>query len=83
MSYNDNVNKRWRPKTQELNMQLRDKTFNEIEKQNEIRLLDGCICRICVSNDPLEITRMIGFASHHIGMLAQNRLLQIKENEGE
>lgn len=64
-------------------MQLRDKQFSKVEKDNELRLLDGCICRICVSNDPLEIVRMLGFANHYLGMLAQNRMLQLKENKGE
>lgn len=64
-------------------MQLRDKEFSEIEKDNELRMLDGCICRICVNNDPLEIVRMVGFANHYLGMLAQDRMLQLKENKGE
>lgn len=60
-------------------MRLMDKPFSTIEKENEIRMLDGCVCRICVSDDELEISRMVGFACAYISMLAQSRLLQLKE----
>ena len=62
-------------------MRLLDNSFNKIEKDNELRMLDGCICRICVSDNPLEIVRMVGFANSYISMLAQNRMLQLKERE--
>ena len=60
-------------------MRLMDKPFDQHDKENALRLLDGCICRICVSADPLEIVRMVGFANHYISMLAQHRMLQIKD----
>ena len=47
-------------------MKLLDKPFTKIEKDNALRLLDGCICRICVSDDPEEIVRMVGFANDYI-----------------
>lgn len=59
-------------------MRLLDKPFTNKEKDNELRLLDGCICRICVSNDPEEIIKMLGFANDHIAMLAQSRMKQIR-----
>lgn len=62
-------------------MRLEDKAFSKVEKENMLRMLDGCICRICVSDEPLEIVRMQGFASAYIGMLAQNRMLQLKEEQ--
>ena len=62
-------------------MRLEDKSFSKNQKDNMLRMLDGCVCRICVSDDPLEIVRMQGFASAHIGMLAQNRMLQLKEEK--
>ena len=62
-------------------MRLMDKPFTRQEKDEQLRMLDGCICRICVSDDPLEITRMIGFANHYIGMLAQSHMLELKEKE--
>ncbi|MBQ3589823.1 MAG: hypothetical protein II980_05160 [Clostridia bacterium] len=63
-------------------MLLLDNQYSEIEKDNMLRMLDGCICRVCVSNDPLEIVRMVGFANDYIAMLAQNRMLQLR-NEKE
>lgn len=60
-------------------MKLMDKPYNNIEKDNAVRMLEGCICRICVSDDPLEIVRMVGFANDYIAMLAQNRMMQLKE----
>lgn len=47
-----------------------------------MKLLDkpftGCISRICVSDDPLEISRMLGFANDYLAMLAQSRMMQLK-----
>lgn len=63
-------------------MRLLDST-NEFNKDSELRLLDGNICRICVSDDPVEIVRMVGFACDRINMLAQYRMLQLQEREGE
>ena len=57
-------------------MRLLDEPFNYLEKENALRSLDGCICRICVSEDPLEIVRMVGFANDYIAMLAQSRMMQ-------
>lgn len=59
-------------------MKLLDSASN-FEKDFELRLLDGNICRICVSDDPLEITRMVGFACDRINMLAQYRMMQLQE----
>ena len=56
-------------------MRLLDKPFTEMEKDNTLQMLDGCICRICVSNDPEEIVRMVGFANDYISMLAYSRMM--------
>lgn len=64
-------------------MRLLDKPFNYTEKENTLKLLDGCICRICVSEEPLEITRMLGFANNYLAMLAQSRMLQLEENNDD
>ena len=61
-------------------MRLLD-SVNEFNKESELRLLDGNICRICVSDDPLEIARMVGFACDRINMLAQYRILQLQERQ--
>ena len=62
-------------------MRLLDEPFNHLEKENALRSLDGCICRICVSEDPLEIVRMVGFANDYVAMLAQSRMMQLKEKD--
>lgn len=62
-------------------MKLLDKPFTKIEKDNNLRMLDGCICRICVSDDPEEIVRMVGFANDYISMLAYSRMIQIRGEE--
>lgn len=59
-------------------MRLMDEPFNYLEKEDELRSLDGCICRICVSEDPLEIVRMVGFANDYVAMLAQSRMMQLE-----
>lgn len=61
-------------------MFLLDKKMSSIEKENKLRMLDGCICRICVSDEPLEIVRMLGFANDYLAELAQNRMIQIQES---
>lgn len=58
-------------------MMLLDKPFNKIEKDNTLQMLNGCICRICVSDDPEEIVRMVGFANDSISMLAYSRMIQL------
>ena len=62
-------------------MRLLDESFNYLEKEDALRSLDGCICRICVSEDPLEIIRMVGFANDYIAMLAQSRMMQLEEKD--
>ena len=64
-------------------MRLLDEPFNYLEKEHALRSLDGCICRICVSDNPLEITRMLGFANDYLAMLAQSRMMQLEENNNE
>ena len=36
-------------------MKLLDKPFDKAQKDDALRMIDGCICRICVSDDPEEI----------------------------
>lgn len=62
-------------------MRLIDKPFTRQEKDDALRSLDGCICRICVSDDAEEIVRMLGFANDYLSMLAYSRMKQIKEVE--
>lgn len=64
-------------------MRLLDKPFNYAEKEDALRSLDGCICRICVSEDPLEIVRMVGFSNDYVAMLAQSRMKQLEERDDE
>lgn len=61
-------------------MFLLDKEMSRNEKENKLRMLDGCICRICVSDEPLEIVRMLGFANDYLAELAQNRMIQIQKS---
>lgn len=64
-------------------MRLLDKPLTYAEKEDVLRSLDGCICRICVSEDPLEIVRMVGFANDYIAMLAQSRMRRLEEQDDE
>ena len=51
-------------------MRLLDKPYTKEEKDGVLRMLDGNICRICVSDDEEEIVRMLGFANDRLSMLA-------------
>lgn len=62
-------------------MRLMEKPYERAQKEDALRMLDGCICRICVSDEPLEIVRMLGFANDYLTMLAQSRMLEITRNE--
>lgn len=64
-------------------MNLMDKSIPGAEKDELLRMLNGCVCRVCVSDDPLEVVRMLGFANDYLATLAQNRLLQLKEQDGD
>ena len=64
-------------------MNLLDKPFTNREKDNKLQMLDGCICRICVSDDPEEIVRMVGFANDYISMLAYSRMIQLRGQANE
>ena len=62
-------------------MKLLDKPLSR-EDRNGIRdMLDGNICRICISDDPEEIVRSLGFATDRLSMLAYSRIKEIKEKE--
>ena len=62
-------------------MRLMDKPYERPDKEDSLRMLDGCVCRICVSDDPLEIVRMLGFANDYLAMLAQSRMLALQEKK--
>lgn len=62
-------------------MKLLDKPYTREEKEYTLRMLDGCICRICVSDEAEEIVRMLGFANDYLSMLAYSRMKQIKEEK--
>lgn len=64
-------------------MRLLDEPYTREQKDNALRMLDGCICRICVSDDAEEIVRMLGFANDYLSMLAYSRMKQIKAKGGE
>lgn len=64
-------------------MKLLDIPLTYQEKNYYLDTLNGCISRICVSNEPNEIIRMLGFANDYLNMLAQDNMLRIKEKEKE
>lgn len=64
-----------------MRMKLLDKPLTKAEKDNILRMLDGCICRVCVSGDPEEIVRMVCFANDYIGMLACSRMKQLEDRQ--
>lgn len=64
-------------------MRLESEVMSKVQKDNLIRMLDGCICRVCVSDDPLEIVRMQAFGASYLGLLAQDRMLQLRGEKHE
>ena len=64
-------------------MKILDKPLSKIEKDDKLQMLNGCICRICVSDDPEEIVCMVGFANDYISTLAYSRMMQIRKQNNE
>lgn len=64
-------------------MKILDNPLSKIEKDDKLQMLNGCICRICVSDDPEEIVCMAGFANDYISMLAYSRMMQIRKQNNE
>lgn len=62
-------------------MRLLDKPYTRTERDNVIRMLEGNINRICVSDDPEEIIRCLGFAINDLSMLAYSRVKELNEQE--
>lgn len=62
-------------------MKLLDKPLSHKERDDMQDLLKGNICRVCVSDDPEEIIRQLGFAIDRLSMLAYSRIKEINEKE--
>lgn len=62
-------------------MWLLDKPLSQREREEIRRMLDGNICRVCVSDDPEEIIKMLGFAVDRLSMLAYNRIKTLNDRE--
>lgn len=62
-------------------MRLLDEPISSFQKEEMLRMLEGEKCRICVSDNPEEIIKMLGFAVDNLSMLAYNRMLELKERE--
>lgn len=55
-----------------------DKPLTRRERDNEINLLEGCINRICITDNEKELIRMIGSANYRISRLAESRSLELE-----
>lgn len=59
-------------------MKLMDEPFTRRERESAVRMLDGVICRLCVTDDPKELVRMLGFGVDYLSMIAQSRILELE-----
>lgn len=62
-------------------MRILEKPLTEKEKDFKLVMINGEICRICVSDDPEEIVKMLGFAISNLSMIAYSRIKLLKERE--
>ena len=60
---------------------LIQKKFSKQEKEHLLDMLSGCINRLLISDDKLEIVRMVGFINSYVTDLAQHRFLIIDEKK--
>lgn len=58
-----------------------DKPLSRQERDNTIDLLRGCINRICVTDDKLELVRLTGSATCYISRLSESRILELENRE--
>ena len=56
------------------------KRLTRLEKDNVYRMLQGCINRICISDDPAEIFRLVSGANRYLDQLAADSLIRISED---
>jgi hypothetical protein len=64
-------------------MRLLDEPMSYKDICNYTDMIDGCKSRICVSDNPLEIVRMVGFANDYLSMIAQSRIMKLMRNDAE
>ena len=62
-------------------MRLLDKPLTQKERDDIHDMLKGNICRICVSDDPEEIVRHLGFAIDRLSILAYRNIKSITQKE--
>lgn len=60
-------------------MKILDKPITREQKQSMLDMLEGNIARICVSDDPEEIVKSLGFATNRLSMIAYSRIKELKE----
>lgn len=57
--------------------------MNPVQKDNCIGMLQGCINRICVSDDPFEIVSLVAGANKYLADLSCNSLCRIRDKKQE
>ncbi len=60
-------------------MHLMDEPYTRQQREGVLYMLDGVKCRLCVTDDPKELVRMLGFGCDYLFMLAQSRILEIEQ----
>lgn len=58
-----------------------DKPLSRQERDNTIDSLRGCINRICVTDNKLELVRLTGSATYYISRLSESRILELENRE--
>lgn len=61
----------------------RKQPMNPQQKSNCISMLQGCINRICVSDDPFEIVSLVSGANKYLADLSCNSLCRIRDKKQE
>ena len=62
-------------------MKLLDNSMTRKEIYTATDMLEGCVNRLCVSNDQLEIVRMVEFINDYASMIAQSRIMEMTKND--
>jgi len=62
-------------------MKLLDNSMTRKEIYTATDMLKGCVNRLCISDDQLEIVRMVGFINDYASMIAQSRIMEITKND--
>lgn len=60
---------------------FQDKIMTAQERRNTLDLVDGCLCRLCVSDDVKEMANLFASINIYCSKLVQSNILELREKD--